>query len=186
MTRKVTFSTDAYCEALQALANARSVRVRVAGWRHEQLHEKLKECAVAELVIDSYPIKNVAAYRGIEGDLEAGLIVMQRSDRESTEGSTFELACELAIALGEWTEPGAEPIMPYGQIYVSSIEPEPLDEVLGQRVTAYRVSYTQLLIVRALDIEVESQPIKRIWLGRAPNIGPGHEDDYTLLAGDPP
>lgn len=170
----ISFDTDAYVDAIGGLMTARGVGVRVSGWIPEKLYEKLADGPIAELVIDRYPCNKVPGWNGIEGKIEGSLIVLRRADRHNAEGECFELACKVAIAL-------EDDVAGFGAIDVEGIEREPLPEELEQRVVAYRVSFCQVLVVRQTDAPAEPGPLQNLYLGKAPDIGTGHEDDYDLV-----
>lgn len=170
----INFDADAHVAAIGALMTARSVGVRVVGWVPEKLYEKLGDGPIAELTIDGYPCERVPDWNGIEGTLEGALIVMRRADSRNAAGACFELACKVAIALEQDLEG-------FGSIQVDEIAREPLDEALDQRVVAYRVGFSQVLVVRQLDAPIEGGPLQNLWLGKVPDVGLEHVDDYHLV-----
>lgn len=170
----ISFDADAYVAAIGALMSARSVGVRVTGWIPEKLYEKLGDGPIAELAIDRFPCSRVPDGDAIEGPLEAGLLVMRRADKHDAEGACFALACKVAIAL-------AQDVEGFGSIYVEEIAREPLPDELDQRVVAYRVSFCQEIVVRQLDAPLDGGPLQNLYLGKAPDIGPEHVDDYKLV-----
>lgn len=170
----ISFDADAYVAALAALMTARSVGVRVSGWIPEKLYEKLGDGPIAELAIDRYPCQRVPELPGIEGTIEGSLIVMRRADARNAEAKCFELACMVAIALDQ-------DVVGFGPIDLDEITREPLPDELELRVVAFRVSFCQVLVVRQTDAPLEGGPLQNLYLGKAPDIGTGHEDDYDLV-----
>jgi len=179
------FTARDYVEGLQTLLDRHSVGVTVEGFSQRRDFAKFTT-PIAEFQIDSLQTSANGALRQLDAVLTAGLLVMVRLDDDQAEEAVLELALDVATALVDELEPGDEPVMPAGPIMVTGIEPEQPDGALLHRVAAYLVTFEQQWrIVRTNAIE-EPASLERLYVGRVPDVGTGHEGDYDLAVGELP
>lgn len=172
------FSAAAYREGLQELLDRQEVKVTVKAFEPERSWEKLKDGPVAELVIEQALASQTGELRTLDIALSAGLLVLCKLNEDAAEESVFELALDVATSLVDEVEPGGTPVFKGGPINVTGIEPETLDGALQNRVVGFLVSFEHMFRVRrSNEIEEPAQPTG-LYLGRAPNVGEGHEGDY--------
>lgn len=179
-----TFSADEYIEALQTLLDRQGTVITVKGFAPERAWEKLADGPVAELMIEQCQTSPTGALRELDVVMSAGLLVLRKLDEGEAEAKAFELALDVATSLVDEVDPDdpdAEPVFAGAPIAVTGIEPEALEGALQHRVVAFLVSFEHAFrVVRTNAIAEPAQPTGLL-LGRAPNIGEGHEGDYRQI-----
>jgi hypothetical protein len=179
-----SFDVETYKTGLQTLLDRQSVAAKVVGLVQEREYDKLRDGPVVEFSVESFRTSSTGAFRQLDGTLTGNLLVMVRLADSAAEASAFELALDVATALVDEIDPedeDAEPVFAAGPISVVSIEPAQPDGALQHRVASYLITYEQDLRIRRTNVIAESQTIDTLFVGRAPDIGIGHEDDYTQL-----
>lgn len=180
------FVVATYCAGLQQLLDARSVPARVAVFDVDKRDfAKLGDGAIAEFGVEQFPCTPTGIARELRGVLSAYLLVMVQLKDDEAEARAFELALDVATALLTETDPELSselqlPAVRGGPIMVTSVEPSPPDGALSVRVAAYMVRYDQDLLIRRLDQPTPPLAPVATLIGRPPNIGTGHEEDYRL------
>lgn len=180
-----SFSAAAYVAALQKLMDQQGVEVTVQGFTPGKLPEKLKNGPIAELVIDAFPCGPSGVLRELDGTLEAGLLVVRRLDAAEAEALAFELALDVATALVDEVEPDGTPVMAAGPIIVRDIEPTDLDGALEYRAVAFLVRYEQQIRIRRTNQPSVPTVPNKIFVGRYPDVGEAHVDDYRQIVPPP-
>lgn len=175
-----TFSAALYRVGLQELLDRHDVPVTVKAFEPEHAWEKLQG-AVAELVIEQAATSQTGDLRELDVVLNAGLLVLRKLNEHEAEENAFELALEVAVHLVDEVDPDGVPVFAGGPILVTSIEPEALEGALQHRVVAYLVRFEHAFRVRSANEDAEPEPPSAAYLGRAPNVGTGHEGDYKQI-----
>lgn len=191
------FASAAYVTALQTLLDRHAVPVKVRGFRPGRDYEKFADDdgspidAIAELVIDGFASSSPGVFRSLDGTLSAGLLVLRKLNDDEAEEVALELAFDVATALVDEIgfdsegEPDGEPVMAAGPILVTGVEPEQPDGAMRNRVCGWLVSFQQAWRITRTNQPSEPAPLTTLYLGREPNVGEDHVDDYRQVVPEP-
>lgn len=190
-----SFSGAAYVAAIQTLMDRQGVDVKVSGWTPGNIRDKFRAGAgntyrpIAELMIEDCQLSATGGLRELDGELSAGLIVIQRLRDADSELDAFELALDVATALVDeidlLEDPEAVPVFPGAPIQVTGVEPFALEGALEERAAAFLVRFEHSVRVRRMNQPSDpAQPVG-LYAGRAPNVGADHIDDYVELVAPP-
>lgn len=175
------FSAKGYIQGLQKLMNLQGVKIRVQGFETvARDYDKMSEGPIAELQIDEFPTEATGELGSIDGTLTASLIVMMKLNTTQSEADCFQLALDVATALTcDASDRDGNPLFRAGPFQLKGIEPEVPDGALLHRVVAFAVSYEQQM--RISRAQTGDGLVTGVFLGRDPDVGEGHEDDYTQI-----
>ena len=176
----INWSTRSYINTLNTLLTAQIDGIRVQGMRPQRQPSALHPLALIEVEIERCEGQSAGSIGMLDGELLAALVVLRRCDTDEAETELFDLALEVATVLQDVREQGA-----IGPAQVIAIEPEPLDDPIGKRVSAWRISYSQQLRVQRNHGSDDTVPYARLFAGRVPNVGADHQDDYERLVPRP-
>jgi hypothetical protein len=179
-----TFNPAAYRTGLQTLLDRQGVAVTVKAFEPERSWEKLAGGPVAELVIEQCLMSQTGALRELDVVMSAGLLVILKLNDDQAEENAFALALDVATGLVDEVDaddPEAVPVFAGAPIDVTNVEPEALEGALQNRCAAFLVSFEHAFRVRRTNEIAEPAQPTGLLVGRAPNIGEGHEGDYRQI-----
>jgi hypothetical protein len=176
----INWSTRSYVNTLNTLLTAQIDGIRVEGMRPQRQPSALQPLALIEVEIERFEGQSAGAIGVLDGELFAAMVVIRKCDTIEAEAELLDLTLEVATVLQDLREQGA-----IGPAQVVAIEPEPLNEAIGKRVSAWRISYAQQLRLQRVNGGEDTVPYARLFAGRVPYVGPEHKDEYERLVPRP-